>query len=64
MRRDTAQCKQRTFELKLVHNTQNYLIKEFTVKATAEVFEKATLDFKKAIDPSLSVSSTIYLYKK
>lgn len=56
MRRDINQCKTRHVPLKLVHGNSVYDIHSFEVKKVAHIFEKATMDFKKVIDPGLSVS--------
>lgn len=59
MRRTTTQCKDRKIHLKLVHSSNIFDIHEFTVKEADETYQKATKDFKKAIDPKLSVRYTL-----
>lgn len=62
MRRTKTQCKQRTIPLKLVHGSRNYDFGEFTVGQTEVKFQRATKEFKKAIDPTISVFLH-FLYK-
>lgn len=56
MRRTKSQCKARNVPLKLVHGDTKYDLKTFEVKPETQRFELATVDFKKKIDPAISVS--------